>query len=127
MIEQLLLQLESPKKPIQAKAALGQFFTPPEIARFMAILFSEVIKPSHLLDPGTGQGMLAKAFRERFPDLSATTLIERDPSLIPRLKSSFLAPDCNILNEDFIGLGSRWVAAGKRPFSHAILNPPTER
>lgn len=125
MAAQLLLLPDTAQKPIRDKAFLGQFFTPPRIALFMAGLFGNVTEPLHLLDPGAGQGVLSKAFRERFHDIQSVTLIERDPSLISGLQSSFCdMPNCNIINEDFIALGSRWVSAGMRPFSHVIMNPP---
>jgi len=43
----------------------GQVFTPPEIARFMAGLFSRIPRTFRLLDPGAGAGSLATAVCER--------------------------------------------------------------
>lgn len=108
------------------KASLGQFFTPNEIAEFMCEMFSASNKPVHLLDPGTGQGILAKNFMEKFHDLQAATLIERDATLLPALQVLFKgnSPNTQVINDDFIRLGSSWVSAGKRPFSHVIMNPP---
>jgi len=47
----------------------GQVFTPPEIARFMAGLFSRIPTRFRLLDPGAGAGSLAIAVCERILSL----------------------------------------------------------
>jgi len=47
----------------------GQVFTPPEIARFMAGLFSRIPRRFRLLDPGAGTGSLATAVCERILSL----------------------------------------------------------
>jgi len=41
---------------------MGQFFTPPTVARFMASLFREPVGEIRLLDAGAGVGTLTAAF-----------------------------------------------------------------
>ncbi|MDP4196935.1 MAG: N-6 DNA methylase [Bacteroidota bacterium] len=55
------------RKPAHKKQALGQFFTPPETARFMAKFYSlrEDQKHIRILDPGTGSGLLSCALAEK--------------------------------------------------------------
>lgn len=69
----------------------GQFFTPKEVALFMANMF--VINKPHisLLDPGAGIGMLSAAFCSRILDSDKSysfsiDAFENDPILIPYLK-----------------------------------------
>jgi adenine-specific DNA-methyltransferase len=71
----------------------GQVFTPVEIARFMANLFSKIPAQYHLLDPGAGLGILTTAFCERLAKLSSfrhitAHLFENDSRLIPLLKTN---------------------------------------
>ncbi len=54
------------RSPIVRKE-LGQFFTPPSVARFMGRLGVEATKPRHVLDPGAGTGILAAAVCEALP------------------------------------------------------------
>ena len=69
----------------------GQFFTPPEVCRFMAGLFSSQFpKTFRLLDPGAGVGALSAAVCERVRKLRSprhleTHLFENDPLLLPLL------------------------------------------
>jgi len=68
----------------------GQVFTPPEIATFMAGLFSKVPKRFRLLDPGAGAGSLAVAFCDRVlhlrsPRELAVECFENDPALVELL------------------------------------------
>ena len=65
---------------------LGQIFTPPEIARFMASLFSPPAKRVRLLDPGAGFGILSLAYcerisRELMPHEIDLHLFETDPAM----------------------------------------------
>lgn len=49
------------------KSKLGQFFTPRQIARFMADMFVEKRNDKcRLLDAGAGRGVLAGAFLEKW-------------------------------------------------------------
>lgn len=50
---------------IHHKEALGQYFTPYSIAKFMSSLFPVTDKKIKLLDPGAGIGTLTCSFMER--------------------------------------------------------------
>lgn len=50
------------------RQALGQFFTPVEVARFMASLALDGHIPQRVLDPGAGSGVLANAICELLPN-----------------------------------------------------------
>lgn len=121
------------------KSSLGQFLTPPGIAKFMAGLldFSDR-RDVRLLDAGAGQGGLTKATVEKWKTaemqgtLSACAY-ELDEAILPELRSTLsgLSAD-NVRTEliagDFIGLTARDVRLGSAPrFSHAILNPPYKK
>lgn len=54
----------------------GQVFTPPEIARFMAALFSEFPREFRLLDAGAGLGSLTVAVCERYLRLRSPRRLE---------------------------------------------------
>jgi len=68
----VLSEVEPPKLTVaktiasKKKSQYGQFFTPAEIARFMAGLFAQkVMDNCRLLDAGAGIGSLTSAFLER--------------------------------------------------------------
>ncbi len=90
---ELQKQFETTTSPEQRKLK-GQFFTPPEIARFVAGLFSFPIQTNfRLLDPGAGIGTLSSAFCERVSQLRANRrlevhLYETDQGLLPSLRRS---------------------------------------
>jgi len=44
---------------------IGQYFTPTEVARFMAGLFDQIPSEAKILDPGAGAGILSAAISER--------------------------------------------------------------
>lgn len=79
---------------LEQRKLKGQFFTPPEIAHFMAGLFDVPIsKNFRLLDPGAGIGALSSAFCERVRQLPASHhldihLFETDGDLLPSLRRS---------------------------------------
>ncbi len=70
----------------------GQFFTPPEVSRFMAGMLAETFpKEFRLLDPGAGVGSLTAAVCERVSGLVSPRkleihLIENDPLVLPYLR-----------------------------------------
>ena len=72
----------------------GQFFTPPEISRFMAAFFaSPNPKAFRLLDPGAGVGSLSAAFCDRVGQLRCSRqleihLFENDEALLPFLRQT---------------------------------------
>ena len=68
------------------RRGLGQVFTPPEVARFMASLFSTSATRVRLLDPGAGFGILSLAYCERIasepvPHEIDLHLFETDPAM----------------------------------------------
>jgi adenine-specific DNA-methyltransferase len=81
----------------------GQVFTPPEIARFMASLFSSIPSDYCLLDPGAGIGALTAAVCERVrrlrsPRRLTAHLFESDDQLTPLLRRNL--DNCRRLLEE---------------------------
>jgi len=77
---------------MEKRKSRGQFFTPPQVARFMATMFDIKGGCMRLLDPGAGTGMLSAALCERLADRSnpfALTIdaYENDPELLPFLRA----------------------------------------
>ena len=78
--------------PAAERKQKGQFFTPPEVCRFMASLFSGAFPKSfRLLDPGAGTGSLTAAVCDRLLDLRSPReieihLFENDPGIVPVLR-----------------------------------------
>ncbi|MGH9470385.1 MAG: Eco57I restriction-modification methylase domain-containing protein [Terriglobia bacterium] len=72
----------------------GQYFTPPEVCRFMASLFSEPLNDTYrFLDPGAGIGSLTAALCERLsrsrrPHRIEAHLFENHPELLPYLRQT---------------------------------------
>ena len=125
---------------------MGQFLTPPSIARFMASLFSETEDGVRLLDAGAGVGTLTAAFvedachREVRPKRIEITAYEVDPLLAEYLHSTISGCQelCNehevefaseLKQADFIVEGVAQLrgdlfAPQTMYFNRAILNPP---
>ncbi len=80
--------------PREEQKKLGQFMTPPNVARFMAqrSLPPENVRIVRILDPAAGAGVLAAAAveglleRDKLPDQIILTLYELDERLIPALR-----------------------------------------
>jgi len=70
----------------------GQYFTPPQVCRFMAGLFSKPTRDRYrLLDPGAGVGSLTAAVCERMSESPAplaveAVLFENDKKVVPYLQ-----------------------------------------
>ncbi len=127
------------------KTQLAQFFTPPEIARFMAGLFERSdVRNCRLLDPGAGKGTLSHAFLERWvsKDLGFERVevdaFEIDSNLCSSLEQvlgeycAYAGCSVNIRNDDFIYSASDWLCGGLfapklSKYTHAILNPPYKK
>ena len=124
---------------------MGQFPTPPAIARFMASLFSETDGNVRLLDAGAGVGTLTAAFvedachREVRPKRIEITAYEVDPLLAGYLHSTISGCQelCNkdevefaseLKQADFIVDGVAQLRgdlfAPQQRISTVILNPP---
>jgi adenine-specific DNA-methyltransferase len=123
---------EKPRKSRSAKAELGQFFTPPGIAAFMASAFPQPTGPVALLDAGAGEGALTEAFVKRWSDhvpISAR-LYELDERVLPVLEERAKSLTKGHVSvwvecEDFLEAAAMMLmlSRGDR-FTHAILNPP---
>lgn len=78
-----------------SRAGLGQFLTPPPVARLMATMFESPRASVSLLDAGAGAGSLTAAFvdemrrRERPPEEILVTAYEIDPLLVEYLNEIF--------------------------------------
>lgn len=120
----------------------GQFFTPREVAEFMADLsLNQGESPVHILDPGAGMGILSCTVCERLAQSSTTTsvqldLYENDETVVRYLQesmtylSSWLAErgitlEFTIIDEDFV-LSANHLASTKilGKYDLAISNPP---
>ncbi len=129
----------------ERKAQLGQFFTPPAIAAFIAGLFAAMPEDTcRLLDAGAGIGSLSDAFLRRWLaggldcQRVAVDAFEIDKALHPKLADTlgkyrqYPGVSICIRGEDFIDAASDWLSgslfASPLPaYTHAILNPPYKK
>ncbi len=143
-----LIRLDAGRRLDPARrAAMGQFFTPAPIARFMADLSEAMAGEVRLLDPGAGIGSLSAAWiaracgLERRPSSIHLTAYEADPDLARYLRQTVqdcettcraagIAFHADVIEADFIRaavelLAERPLWGATRPaFDCAILNPP---
>ena len=127
-------------------AEFSQYFTPPEIARFMASLLRAERDEVRLLDAGAGVGMLTAAAvaelvtRQRGPKRIEAVLYEADSRLAEplaqtlawcgkRCSEAHISFTSRVLNEDFIAAGVTTLQGAmfetkRQAFDAAILNPP---
>ena len=126
--------------PRAIKQEFGQYFTPANIADFMASLFPTSSGYLNILDPGAGIGSLSCALAERIAsekwdvDSISVDAYELDQSLIgdlhKNLKCAFNDDCCsvNVYNEDYLEATARKEAKGDKPgYSHVIMNPPYKK
>ncbi|MGB3201671.1 MAG: Eco57I restriction-modification methylase domain-containing protein [Nodosilinea sp.] len=129
----------------QRKAQLGQFFTPPAIARFMAGLLTQgPVNECLLLDAGAGIGSLSTAFLNRwvsgelkFHQVNLDAFeVDRGlhSSLAQTLTSYRQHPGFTsaIHGDDFIHTAADWLsgnlfAQALPRYTHAVLNPPYKK
>ncbi len=127
------------------KAQYGQFFTPAEIARFMAGLFTRRAGGNcRLLDAGAGIGSLSFAFLERWAsggfnfqrvEVDAFEIDEYlHPSLVRSLKKyrGHQNVSTTIRSDDFVhaavdSLSENLFAEILPRYTHAVLNPPYKK
>jgi adenine-specific DNA-methyltransferase len=131
------------------RTALGQFFTPPEVARFIAAMSAISMNNVRLLDAGAGGGALTAAWvaeicsREQHPSRVSLTAYEIDEGLLPQLKRTLAAckHTCEevgihctweVRAEDFIqaavqSLDNDLFSTGTMTFDVAVLNPPYKK
>ncbi|MGA2964601.1 MAG: Eco57I restriction-modification methylase domain-containing protein [Terriglobales bacterium] len=126
---------------LKRKSELGQFMTPPSVARFMASLFpASTLHTCRLLDAGAGLGALSCAFLDRWALADGLNFqsVEVDAYEIDRTLRAHLDACLASYTErlpvtyrisagDFI-----WEAACQSlqhpgRFTHAILNPPYKK
>lgn len=129
------------------RAEMGQFFTPPAVARLMASMFTERPQNLTIIDPGAGVGSLSAAlvaevsrWEDQKPISITLAAYEMEPLLVDYLHSTIeeIAGVCNregigfkgeVFPEDFIAAGVAMTIGGlipgdRRRFNCAILNPP---
>jgi adenine-specific DNA-methyltransferase len=121
------------------QAMLGQFLTPPSIARFMAEQFTPTYPATtKLLDAGAGKGALSAAFVQRWRTANSggqleATAYETDNVILPELTAELRQFQqqgvvMQVVDGDFIEIASTMVALNRGPrFTHAILNPPYKK
>ena len=85
-----LARLYSDRASEEHRKQLGQFFTPPDVARFMASLAGALESDSLILEPGAGTGVLVAAVAERIAQEGVcqewhAIAYETDPALHPVL------------------------------------------
>jgi adenine-specific DNA-methyltransferase len=127
---------------------LGQFFTPPVVARRLAQLFKANFTDIRLLDAGAGVGILTAAFvetiskREIRPNSISVTAYEIDPDLHRDLEQTLKACEeiCSLVDinfsyeiilKDFVEDTVRTVQGNLfsvlTKYNCAILNPPYKK
>jgi len=123
----------------------GQYFTPPEVATFMAELGdTNGVTAIRVLDPGAGTGILSCAACEKLaqsPNLETIELdvYETDQSLVAILEEVLshlgawlqqrgIQLHSNIVDQDFVLTASRLLANGElQPYDLIISNPPYKK
>ena len=117
---------------------LGQFFTDPKIAQYMASMVHEIVgvEKINVLDAGAGEGILTSFAAQRLVDLGHTNihavLYEIDQDLLPvlhenmvyvkdKLKESNATFSFEIRNKDFIMTRPDWR---EKNYHVSIINPP---
>ena len=134
------------------RGKLGQFMTPPPVAKFMASLFKQTPQNMSLLDPGAGVGSLTAAFVQKIlenkdrPKHLKLSAFEIEPVMQPYLQESFRSFEMSsnqngigltgsISPVDFIewGVGSisqsddLLADEAMERYSHCIINPPYKK
>lgn len=127
----------------ERRSPMGQFFTPAQIAQFMASLFGETQEAIRLLDAGAGVGTLVAAFveetcrREARPQSISVIAYELEPRLIEYLHTTLgecqeLSQECDIefagtiLEQDFIHAGVEMLRGGLFPVERYSFNGRTQ-
>ncbi|MGL6225109.1 MAG: Eco57I restriction-modification methylase domain-containing protein [Thermoguttaceae bacterium] len=141
--------VRNPSRKLQR--SLGQFFTPPATAQFMAELFP-AISDQHvvLLEPGAGHGFLTKTFIENilcndYPASLSVDAFEIDGLCIDALnstlnsckkqvKQSGIEAQFSVRHCDFLMYGAETIAStdcfwqeNSRQYTHCIMNPPYKK
>lgn len=136
----------APAKPESEKRELGQFFTPPQLAEFIASFFTRRLQEWRAIDAGAGSGALTFALvqhalrQDPRPRSFHVTAYEIDPDAIAQLRDTLqtCADLCTeagvhftseLLAHDFIAhtaasLEQGLFAPALKTFNAAIVNPP---
>lgn len=136
----------APPKPEAEKRELGQFFTPPPLAAFIASFFHRPLDHWRVIDAGAGGGALTLALVRRIvathprPLSFHVTAYEVDPDALAQLHPTLaacaelcarhrIAFTSEVRTEDFIShttaaLDQALFAPALRTFNAAIVNPP---
>ncbi len=136
----------APPKPEPEKRELGQFFTPPQLATFIASFFTKNLSDWRVVDAGAGAGALTFALLKRVLEQTPTadsfhvTAYEIDLAARTRLRTTLqhCASLCEekgvsftseVRAEDFIehataSLEQGFFSPALRTFNAAIVNPP---
>lgn len=138
--------LQGPEKPGIEKRELGQFFTPPQLAGFIASFFTRPLGDWRVIDAGAGSGVLTLALLRKIlaggsrPASFHVTACEIDPAAIKLLgetleRCASLCAEhdvrftCELRTGDFIeqtvaSLEQGLFAPALKTFNAAIVNPP---
>jgi adenine-specific DNA-methyltransferase len=138
--------LRAPAKLEPEKRELGQFFTPLQLASFIASFFTRTLSDWRVIDAGAGSGVLTVALLQKVlvgdprPVSFHVTAYEIDPAAIEQLRETLqtCAAMCaehgvrftsELRTEDFIeqttaSLEQGFFAPALRTFNAAIVNPP---
>lgn len=115
-------QLYCDYAPLSHRRRFGQFFTPPQIATWMA---EYVVQPGvcSVLDPAVGTGVLASAVLDhpRFASAAQLTAYDLDPAMIAICQRNLAAvgPRLQLILDDFLST----AYAGPR-YDAIVCNPP---
>ena len=136
---------------IERQSELGQFFSPPAVAKTMAGMFSSFPSEVRLIDPGAGVGTLTAAFVSSAlssfskPKSIRVTAYEIDSNLVDALRLTLEACQAlcqenkiefqfKIITEDFIVSSVELLSARNTLFAleqpdynFSILNPPYKK
>jgi hypothetical protein len=138
-IEPAVLKKRPPPKPKSLQSELGQFMTPPSIAKFMAGLFQAPMRDEvRLLDPGAGRGALTSAFVAKWapevPHGIRADAYEIDGEVAPSLRENLQALNSEnrvttqLIPGDFIENAATMLRLERGPrYTHSILNPPYKK
>lgn len=107
----------------ETQQRLEQFLTPAPVADQAASLFTPTQQPVHILDLGSGTGILAAAVAERSADGSSVVAVEQDANLAVDSKRT-LSQVCH--NTKVIN-ASVFETLLDPVFDRVILNPPYKK